>query len=79
MHIGYWRESQKEDKDVGGWTILKWISDRIGCDLAQVRDQWMAPINTVMMSLQVPLYAGKFFSSTAIDDFSRWAQLHEVS
>jgi hypothetical protein len=30
MHIGYWWESQKErdhweDKDVGEWTILKWI------------------------------------------------------
>jgi hypothetical protein len=33
MHIGYWRESQKErdhweDQDVGGWTILKWILER---------------------------------------------------
>jgi hypothetical protein len=33
MHIGYWWESQKErnhceDQDVGGWTILKWISER---------------------------------------------------
>jgi hypothetical protein len=27
MHIGYWWESQKE-RDVGGWTILKWISER---------------------------------------------------
>jgi hypothetical protein len=30
MHIGYWWESRKEgdhleDRDVGGWTILKWI------------------------------------------------------
>jgi hypothetical protein len=30
MRVGYWWESQKErdheeDKDVGGWTILKWI------------------------------------------------------
>jgi hypothetical protein len=35
MHIGYWWESQKErdhweDQDVGGWTILKWILDRMG-------------------------------------------------
>jgi hypothetical protein len=35
MHIGYWRESQKErdhwkDQGVGGWTILKWILDRYG-------------------------------------------------
>jgi hypothetical protein len=33
MHIGYWWESQKErdhweDKDVSGWTILKWILER---------------------------------------------------
>jgi hypothetical protein len=33
MHIGYWWESQKErshweDKDIGGWTILKWIVER---------------------------------------------------
>jgi hypothetical protein len=35
MHIGYWWESQKVrnhqvNKDVGGWTILKWIIDRMG-------------------------------------------------
>jgi hypothetical protein len=34
MHIGYWWESQnerynREDKDVGGWTILKWILERL--------------------------------------------------
>jgi hypothetical protein len=34
MHTGYWWESQKEsdhweDQDVGGWTILKWILDRM--------------------------------------------------
>jgi hypothetical protein len=33
--IGYWWESQKEgdhweDQDVGGWTLLKWILDRMG-------------------------------------------------
>jgi hypothetical protein len=33
MHIGYWWESQKErdhkeDQDVGGWIILKWIFER---------------------------------------------------
>jgi hypothetical protein len=25
MYIGYWWESQKEDKDVGGWTGLIWL------------------------------------------------------
>jgi hypothetical protein len=35
MYIGYWWEIQGEtdqwkDQDVGGWTILKWILDRMG-------------------------------------------------
>jgi hypothetical protein len=38
MNIGYWWKSQKEkkerdhyeDQDLGGWTILKWILDRMG-------------------------------------------------
>jgi hypothetical protein len=35
QHIGYWWEIQKErdhweDQDVGGWTILKLILDRMG-------------------------------------------------
>jgi hypothetical protein len=28
MHIGYWWESEKEDQDVGGRIIAKWILDR---------------------------------------------------
>jgi hypothetical protein len=33
MDIRYWWESQKErdhyeDKDIGGWAILKWILER---------------------------------------------------
>jgi hypothetical protein len=28
MHVGYWWESQKEDQDVGRWTILKLILDK---------------------------------------------------
>jgi hypothetical protein len=33
MYIGYWWESQEEryhwgNKDLGGWTILKWILER---------------------------------------------------
>jgi hypothetical protein len=33
VHVGYWWESQEvrdhlEDKDVGGWTVLKWILER---------------------------------------------------
>jgi hypothetical protein len=30
MHIGFWWESHKEDLDVGGRIMLKWILDRIG-------------------------------------------------
>jgi hypothetical protein len=35
MHVVYWWISQRvrdhwEDEDVGGWKILKWISERIG-------------------------------------------------
>jgi hypothetical protein len=34
MNMGYWWENQKErdhaeDKDVGGWIILKWILERM--------------------------------------------------
>jgi hypothetical protein len=64
MHIGYWWESQKErdhweEEDIGGWTALKWILREIVWDdmdwihLAQDRDQWRAPVNTVM-KLRVP-------------------------
>jgi hypothetical protein len=64
MHVGYWWESQKErdhgeDKDVGGWTILKWILRQIGwdrvdwIDMAQYTDRWRALVNTVL-NLWVP-------------------------
>jgi hypothetical protein len=48
-----------ESKDIGGWTILKWILREIGwdstdwIDLTQDRDQWRSLVNTVM-NLQVP-------------------------
>jgi hypothetical protein len=56
--IGYWWQSPKErdhyeDQDVGEWTMemhlreIGWNSiDWI--DLAQIRDQWRALVNTVM-------------------------------
>jgi hypothetical protein len=36
MHIGFLWESQKdrdykEDQDVGGWIVLKWTGERMGC------------------------------------------------
>jgi hypothetical protein len=57
-----WWESRKErdhwkDKDVGGWTILKWILEIWDVvewiDMAQDRDQWRALVNTVL-NLRVP-------------------------
>jgi hypothetical protein len=39
-----------------GWDGMDWI------DLAQGRDQWRAPVNTVM-NLRVALTVGKFLSS----------------
>jgi hypothetical protein len=57
----------KQDQDVDGLTILKWILREVGwdgmdwIDLTQDRDQWRALVNAVM-NLRVP---------------SRRAQLHE--
>jgi hypothetical protein len=45
-------------------------------DLAQVRDQWRALVNTIM-NLRVPSYAGKFLSGCTIGSFSRRAQLRK--
>jgi hypothetical protein len=55
-----------------GWDGVDWIY------LAQDRDQWKAPVDTVM-NLRVPYNAGKFLSSCTTGGFSRRAQLHEVS
>jgi hypothetical protein len=50
--------------------------DRI--DLDEGRDQWRTLVNTVM-NLPVPQNAGNFFSSCTTGNFSRRAQLHEIS
>jgi hypothetical protein len=51
---------------------MDWIN------LAQDRDQWRPLVNKVM-NLWVPYNVGKFLSSCVIDDFSRGAQLHDVT
>jgi hypothetical protein len=54
------------------WGEMDWIN------LAQDMDQWRAFVNTVM-NLWVPQNFGKILSSCTTGDFSRRAQLHEVS
>jgi hypothetical protein len=49
----YWWKSQKErehkeDQNVGGSTILKWILEIKWDDMAQDNDQWRALVSTVM-------------------------------
>jgi hypothetical protein len=55
-----------------GWDGMDWI------DLAQNRDQWRTPVNTVM-NLRVTQNVGKFVSSCTTGGFSRRAHLHGVS
>jgi hypothetical protein len=47
-------------------------------DLAQDRDQWEAPVKTVM-NFGGSIKHGKFLSSSTIGGFLKRAQLHEVS
>jgi hypothetical protein len=74
---------QYENQDVGGWIILKCISEVgfYGMDWiaqAQDRDQWMVLLNTVLKRW-VPQNVGKFLSAgnCTIGCFSRRGQLHE--
>jgi hypothetical protein len=52
------------------WDGVDWI------DMAQDRDQWRAPVNTVL-NLRVPQNAGKFLSGCTISGSSIRAQLRE--
>jgi hypothetical protein len=46
-------------------------------DLAQDRDEWRAPVNTVMY-LRAPYHAGKFLGSYTTGGLRRRVQLHGV-
>jgi hypothetical protein len=65
-----WVDNIKIDLREIGWDDMDWI------DLAQDKDHWGAPVNTVM-NLRVPENAGKFLSGCIIGSFSRRAQIHE--
>jgi hypothetical protein len=67
-----WEDNIKMDVREIGWDAMDWI------DLAQDRDKWRAPVNTVM-KIRVPQNIGKFLSSCATGGFSRRSQLHGVS
>jgi hypothetical protein len=81
MHIGFWRESQKEKCPLRK-PRCRWVDNtkmdlrEIGwdgmdwIDLAQDRDQWRALVNTVM-NLQVPTNIGKLLSKYTTGGFSR--------
>jgi hypothetical protein len=71
MHIGYcWVDNIKIDLRKVGWDVMDWIN------LAQDRDQWRAPVNTIM-NFRVPHNAGKFLSICPIGSFSRRAELRK--
>jgi hypothetical protein len=67
-----WVDSIKMNLRETGWGGMDWI------DLAQDMAQWRALVST-LMNLRVPQTAGKLLRSCTIGDFSRRAQLREVS
>jgi hypothetical protein len=61
-----WEDNIKMDLREIEWGGIDWIY------LAQDRDQWRAFVKAVM-NLLVPYNVGKFLSSSATGNFSRWA------
>jgi hypothetical protein len=67
-----WVDNIKVDLGEIEWSGIDWI------DLAQIRGQWRAPVNTVM-ELPVRINTGKFLSRCTIHGLSRKPQLYEVT
>jgi hypothetical protein len=65
-----WVDNIKMDLREIGWDGIYWIN------LAQGRDQWRAPVNTVI-NHRVPLNADNFLTGCTIGSFSTRAQFHE--
>jgi hypothetical protein len=67
-----WDDNIKTDIREIRWGVLDWIY------LVQDRDQWRAPVNTVM-NLWAPKNVGKFLSNRVTGGFPRSTQFHGVS
>jgi hypothetical protein len=66
-----WVDNIKMDLRERGWDGVDWI------ELAQDRDQWRAPVNTVMRTFGFLKIAGKFLNGCTIGSFSGRAQLRK--
>jgi hypothetical protein len=67
-----WVDNIKMDLREIGWDGMDWT------DMTQDRDQWTAPVNTIV-SLWVPQIVGKFLSSCTTSSLCRRSHLHGVS
>ena len=70
--VSEWEDNIKTDLKEVRWGVTDWI------ELAQDRDRWRAPVNTVM-NLQVPLNAGNVLTISEPVSFSRRALFSGVS
>jgi len=66
-----WKNNNKMPLKEIGWEWVDWI------DVAQVREKWWAPWNTVM-NLTVPLNAENFLTSRRTLSFLRRTLLHGI-